>query len=434
MNRILIKDAKAQGSGQVTLAGFIYNKRLHKGLAFIDLRDVSGVMQLVFEESNEAAFNVIKDLNLESVIKVNGELKEKPSRKGQEDAPKDYEMLVSGAEMLSAADENLPIHVLQKGDAEPDIDTRLNWRFLDLRQPEHLKIFKVWTEFERGLRAYCNAKDYTQIYTPTLMSTSSETGSEVFEVKYFDKKAYLGQSPQFYKQMAMSVGLEKVFMTGPVFRAEKSFTTRHVTEFTGWDFEISYADHNDVMNEEEQMIQSGFKAIKEKVDIDIEVPTLPFPRLTLKEVKEKLRANNIKTDGEEDLNPEEERGICEIIKKETGHDFLFVTEYPVSIRAFYHMRFEDRPEITKSFDLLYRGLEITTGAQREHHIDILEKQASEKNMNLEELADYLNFFRFGCPPHAGAGIGMARIIMKMLNLSSVKEAIFLPRDVKRLTP
>lgn len=276
---------------------------------------------------------------------------------------------------------------------------------------------------------------FTQIYTPSFMNTASETGAEVFEVKYFDRKAYLAQSPQFYKQMAMASGLEKVFMTGPVFRAEPSYTTRHLTEFTGWDFEVSYIqDHFEIMAIEEAMIISGFKKVAEATNFNIEVPSEGFPKITMAEAKKLLKEKGIKSEKFYDFSPEEERGVSEIIKEKYGSDFVFVYDYPVEARPFYHMRHDNFPELTKSFDLIYKGLEITTGAQREHRLDVLKRQALEKGMDISQLENYLNFFRYGCPPHGGAGIGPARIVMKMLELSSVKEATFLPRDVKRLLP
>ena len=219
------------------------------------------------------------------------------------------------------------------------------------------------------------------------------------------------------------------------FRAEQSFTTRHVTEFTGWDFEVSYIDsHEKIMEIEESFLAAAFKKVKEDLGLDIEVPSLPFPRLTLAAAKEKLAAAGVKSEKDYDFSTEEEKVLGEIIKKETGHDFVFVTDYPIEARPFYHMRQENDKKLTKSFDLIYRGLEITTGSQREHRLDILKEQAIEKGMNLEELKDYLNFFRYGCPSHGGAGMGPARIVMKLLDLGSVKEACFLPRDVKRLIP
>jgi len=433
MSRILISSAKQRGEGEAQLIGWVRNIRIHKGVIFVDLADLSGIIQIVFVSGNDN-YNLAEKLNLESVIEVSGKLQNKPGKKGEENLL-DYELAVSEAKLISLADENLPIPVLTKSDNEANLDNRLDWRWLDLRRPEHQLIFKVWTKLEEGFRKYFLNNNFIQIYTPCLMSTASETGSEVFEVKYFDQKAYLSQSPQFYKQMAMASGLDKVFMVGPVFRAELSFTSRHVTEFTGWDFEVSYINsHEDVMAMEEDLIISGFEKVKEDLGIDLEIPTKPFPRITLLEVKKKLKKAGISGEKEFDFSTEEEKELGQIIKQETGHDFVFVTDYPIEARPFYHMRYSENSQLTKSFDLLYKGLEITTGSQREHRLDILEKQAQEKGMNLTDLQDYFNFFRYGCPNHGGAGIGPGRIIMKLLNLNSVKEACFLPRDVKRLTP
>lgn len=433
MSRILIAVAKKQGKGEVTTAGWVRNIRAHKGLVFVDLQDISGLMQIVFVAGNDA-YNLAEKLTLESVIEVTGTLQEKPVKKNDPNPIKDFELAVTSAKLISLADENLPIPVLTKADNEANLDNRLDWRWLDLRQEEHQLIFKVWTKLEEGCREYWVKNNFIQIYTPCLMSTSSESGSEVFEVKYFDRKAYLAQSPQFYKQMAMASGLEKVFMVGTVFRAELSFTTRHVTEFTGWDMEVSYVDYLELMNMEEDLLIAGFKKVKEDLGVDIEVPVKPFPKITLAEAKIKLKAAGIPSEKNYDFSTEEEKELGNIIKQETGHDFVFVTDYPIEGRPFYHMRREDNPKLTKSFDLLYRGLEVTTGSEREHRIEVLEKQAVEKRMNLEELKDYLNFFRYGCPGHSGLGMGPGRMVMKMLDLSSVKEACFLPRDVKRLTP
>lgn len=434
MSRILIVEAKKQGAGEVTLAGWVRNLRAHKGLVFIDLVDISGTMQVVFV-SGQGGYELAEKLTLESVIEITGTLQEKPSKKNDPNPVKDYELAANSAQLVSLAAENLPIPVLTKIDNEANLDNRLDWRWLDLRREEHQLIFKVWTKLEEGAREYFQKNNFFQIYTPCLMSTSSETGSEVFAVKYFDRAAFLSQSPQFYKQMAMASGLERVFVVGPVFRAEPSFTTRHVTEFTGWDFEVSYIDsHFDLMDKEEDLLIAGFKKIKEDLNLDIEVPAKPFPKMTFAEAKTKLQTAGVKSEKEFDFSTEEERELGSLVKNEFGHDFVFVTDYPIEARPFYHMRHESNPMLTKSFDLLYRGLEITTGSQREHRIDILEKQAVEKGMNLEELKDYLNFFRYGCPVHGGIGMGPGRIVMKLLNLGSIKEACFLPRDVKRLTP
>ncbi len=434
MSRISIKQAKEQGSGQVKLAGFVHNLRQHKGVVFLDLRDKSALIQLVIEEKC-SDFTKLKNLSLESVIEVSGEIKTKLTKKNDLAAKPDFELLVTSLEILSLADENLPISVLNKGGNQARSELRFNYRWLDLRQADKQLIFQVWTKLEAAFRQELIDLDFTQIYTPSLMNTASEGGSEVFTVKYFDRQAFLAQSPQFYKQMAMAAGLERVFSFGPVFRAEPSFTNRHLTEFTGWDLEISYINsHQEIMELEEKIIKNSFAKLKADLNLDLMVPDLPFPCLTLAAAKKKLASLKIDSDKDFDLNPEEEREICRLIKEETGHDFVFITDYPIAARPFYHMRYTEWPELTKSFDLLYKGIEVTTGSQREHRLAVLEKQAKEKDIPLTEIAEYLNFFRYACPPHGGIGIGPGRLIMKILDYDNIKEVCFLPRDVKRLTP
>ena len=428
INKTQIKDLKNYFNKEVVIAGFVQTIRDHGNLKFLLIRDRTGIIQVVISKDNQN-FEIVKKLTTESVVKIEGTVKE------EKQAPNGFEIDPIKIEILSLANSELPIPIIsEKGAEEVDQTKRFDWRFLDLRNPRNLKIFQVWTELEKGFRNYFNQNGFIQIYSPSLMSTASEGGSEVFEVKYFDRKAYLAQSPQFYKQMAMSAGFEKVFTFGPVFRAEPSFTSRHLTEFTGWDFEISYIDsHFDIMDIEEDLIISGFKTLKENLDLNIEIPRKPFPRYTLKETKEILEKEGVISE-KEDLAPEEERKIWEIIKQKTNSDFVWIIDFPISVRPFYHQRYEDNPQITKSFDLIYKGVEITTGSQREHRVEILEKQAIEKGVKLETIKDYLNFFRYGCPPHGGVGIGPARLIMKILDLPNVKEATYLPRDVKRLTP
>lgn len=432
MERTYISKVKEHAGSEVVVKGFVHAIRDQGSIKFLLLRDITGIGQVVVLKNAEGAFEIAKELSLESVVEITGLAKEVSQ------APGGFEVEAKEIVVLSAAEPELPIPVVvEKSGEETDVTKRFDWRSLDLRRPERQQIFKLWTVLEKGFREHMLENNYFQIYAPSMMSTASETGAEVFEVSYFDRKAYLAQSPQFYKQMAMSAGFEKVFMVGPVFRAEPSFTTRHMTEFTGWDFEFSYVkDHHEVMDEVEKFFVSGFKSAKEAMpEVEtFEVPAIPFPRLTMVEVKEKLRKAGIASEKDHDISPEEEREICRIIKEETRSDFLFVTDYHISIRPFYHMRYADDPERTMSYDLLYKGLEVVTGAQREHRYDVLLKQAEEKGMDLEELEDYTNFFKYGCPPHGGAGIGPGRIIMKMLDLPSVKEAAFLPRDVKRLTP
>lgn len=412
------------------IQGFVQTLRVQSKIVFIIVRNLNGLTQVVVTADNPE-FETVKNLSLESVIRVEGEMKETPQ------APGGSEMHLTKIDVLSRAEPELPIPVVVKGsDEETEAPTRFDYRWLDLRKPEKAKIFKVWTEFEKGWRKYWSENNFIQLYPPAFMSTPSESGAEVFEVNYFDRKAYLAQSPQFYKQMAMASGFEKVFMTSPVFRAEPSFTTRHLTEFTGWDFEISYINnHHDVMDAEEGMIVSGFKQLLDVFpDLKITLPSRPFPRMTMVEAKKVLAGLSVHSAEEHDLSPEEERAISEYVLKEHNHEFVFIGDYHKSKSAFYHMRLEEGSDMSRRADLLYRGIEVTTLAQREHRPEVLLAQAKEKGMDLESLKDYINFFRYGCPPHGGAGIGPGRFIMKILDLPNVREATYLPRDVNRLNP
>jgi aspartyl-tRNA synthetase len=430
MERTLIKNLKEKIGQEIKISGFVQAIRNQGGIKFIVMRDVTGTVQVVFLKENKEVFDMVNDISLESVVSIEGLLKE------EKQAPGGFEIQAKNMIVLSKAEMGLPIPVVEEKGGEPtEVPTRLDWRWIDLRKEENLLIFKVWTELERGFRKHFEDSDFIQIYTPSLMGTASETGADVFKLQYFEREAYLAQSPQFYKQMAQACGFEKVFVMGPVFRAEPSFTARHMTEFTGWDFEISYINsHLDVMEEEEKLLVAGFSRLKETFLPDIEVPSMPFPKITMKEAKEKLEKSGVIGGRKYDLTGEEEVELSRLIKEETGHDFVFITDWPIEARPFYHMRYEDNPTLTKSFDLLYKGLEITTGSQREHRYDVLISQAKEKGMSIDSIQYYLDFFKYGCPPHGGVGIGPGRLVMKILDIASVKEATFLPRDVKRLKP
>ena len=428
------------------IQGFVHALRVQSKIIFIVMRNLRGLTQVVVmadhpshkasEGQGNPLFELAKNLTLESVIRCTGEMKDAPQ------APGGSEMHPSRIEVLSEALPELPIPVVVKGsDEETEAPTRFDYRWLDLRKPEKAKIFKVWTEFEKGWREYWDKEGFIQLYPPSFMSTPSEGGSEVFTVDYFDRKAYLAQSPQFYKQMAMASGLEKVFMVAPVFRAEPSFTTRHMTEFTGWDFEMSYIkDHHDIMDAEEGMVVAGFERLKKVFpELNIGVPTRPFPRISMVETKKILGERGIPSAEEHDVSPEEERALSEYVREKYDHDFVFLMDYHKSKSAFYHMLDPENDNRARRADLIYRGIEVTTMSQREHRPDILEKQAADGGfktgvMNLEPLKDFVNFFRWGCPPHGGAGVGPARFIMKILDLPNVREATYLPRDVKRLNP
>ena len=436
--RTLIKDVAKNLGKEVEINGFVQVIRDQGSIKFLIIRDISGIIQVVITKDKKDALETVSRLSHESVVKIIGLAKE------EKQAPGGFEIAAETITILSLADPELPIPVVEKGEQEEtDQSIRLDWRWIDLRKPKNALIFKVWTVMEQAFREYWLKQDYIEIHSPKLIATPSESGSEVFEVKYFERKAYLAQSPQFYKQMAMAAGFEKVFEIGPVFRAEPSFTSRHATEFTGYDMEISYIEsHYDVMAEEENIIRHAMQKVKDAYGQDIlklfereiPIPTAPFPRVSMRKAKEILKGLEVPSEKEGDLSPEEERKICEYFKETEGHEFVFITEYPVSIRPFYHMRDEHDQTLTKSFDLLWNGLEVTTGAQREHRYDVLVSQAQEKGLRLEPIQFYLNFFKYGCPPHGGFGMGPNRMVMKLLGIDNVRDVSFLYRGVKRLEP
>jgi len=443
MPRFYIADTAKHSGEKVKIAGWINTIRAHGKILFVDLRDRSGVIQVVFVPSNKEVYELAQKLRTEWVVEIIGQIVKRPENMVNPKIPTGLvEMSVESMNVLSEA-KTPPIPVGEESAEETDIDKRMDWRWLDLRKPKNALIFKVWTLMEQAFREYWISNNYLEIHSPKLIATASESGSEVFEVKYFKKKAYLAQSPQFYKQMAMASGFEKVFEVGPVFRAEPSFTSRHATEFTGYDAEISFINsHYDIMDEEERMIAYGLQKIKavygeeiqKMFDREVIVPAVPFPRISINDAKKILGERGIVSEREGDLSPEEERGLSAYIKEKYGHEFVFVTEYPVSVRPFYHMHDEKDPTLTKSFDLLWNGLEITTGAQREHRYDVLVSQAKKKGMNVKKLQFYLDFFKYGCPPHGGYGMGPNRMIMKLFNIDNVRDAMFIYRGVKRLTP
>ncbi|OYX42175.1 aspartate--tRNA(Asn) ligase [Candidatus Saccharibacteria bacterium 32-49-12] len=429
--------ALTQKAGEaVVVDGWLQTIRDQGSIVFLIIRNTEGIFQAVVLKSSNA-YETSKHLTAESVVKIKG------TAKLEQNAPHGVEIMVDEVEVLSGADPELPIPISEKAENEAEQQKRLDWRWLDLRKPEKRLIFEAWTTMEHAARQYWTENGYMEIHSPKMMSIPSEGAAELFEVKYFDRTAYLAQSPQLYKQMAMASGFERIFETGPVFRANPSFTSRHDTEFTGYDMELSFVEsHQDVIVEEEKWLVAMISAVKEKhgeailksYGREIVVPTIPFPQVTMKQAKELLAPFKIDSDKVDDLNPEEERKLSELIKEQCGHEFVFVTEYPVTARPFYHMRLESDSTLTKSFDLLWNGIEVTTGAQREHRYEQLIAQAKEKGLNLEPLQFYFNFFKYGCPPHGGLGLSPSRLLMKLFDVSNVREVTYLYRGPKRLDP
>ncbi len=439
--RTLIKELAAASDGLVSVSGWVETVRDQKKVQFVVLRDESGAVQLVHPrafaedgtpEPDELA-SIISGLAQGTFLTTTGELKH------------DERVKLGGVEIKLDA-------IVIAGAAIPEtpiaddsgVDKRMDWRFLDLRQPKNNLIFRIQTTLEHAWRTYWIEHDFIELHTPKLMASASESKAELFEVEYFDGKAYLAQSPQFFKQMAQPAGFGKIFEIGPAFRADPSFTSRHATEFTSVDSEISWIDsHEDVMKLHEELLVAGFQAVKTKhgdeietlYGVEVTVPTLPFPRIPLAEAKRIVAERGYEVPrADDDMDPEGERQIAAYVAEKYGHEFVFLTDYASSIRPFYHMRHSNDAGLTNSYDLIFNGVEISTGAQREHRVDVLIAQAKDKGLDPEELDFYLDFFRYGVPPHGGFGMGLSRVLMLMLHLPNLREATYLFRGPTRLTP
>ena len=429
MNRTYISDITPGATCRIS--GFVENLRNKRTMAFLVIRDISGKLQVTLEkEKNPELAALVDQLTIHSVVSVEG-----PVVANEYVKMGGMEMLPEKLEIESIAD-SLPI----KDDSE--IDSRMDYRWIDLRREGNQLMLKMQTVLTGAMREFLLDRHFVEIHTPKLIAAASESGSEVFEVKYFDTKAYLAQSPQFYKQMAMAAGLDRIFETGPVFRAEKSYTNKHATEFTGFDLEFSYVySVEEVMHLEEELLTYAFGKVVEACGEDIKrlfgkeviVPTMPFPRMKLKDLYNELEARygyKVSDDAKGDLTTDAEHLCAKFSMEKYGSEFLFVTDYDAKERAFYHMR--DERGVPMGYDLIWRGCEITTGAVREHRYEVLKKQADEKGL-AKDVEFYLQFFRYGCPPHGGFGLGVDRLTMLFLGLS-IKEAEFLFRGPNRLTP
>jgi len=433
MRRLKIKDIKL---GEVNhVAGFVENIRNKKTMCFIVLRDVSGKLQLTIEKAKHPEMEeTLAKITADSVIEATGLIQASEYVKLN-----GMEMYPDTITIDSIAEAN-PI-VAPVGE-EVNIDSRLDYRWVDLRSEKNTLMFKVQSCFVNAMREFLNKNEFTEIHTPKLIGAESESGAGVFKVEYFNREAFLAQSPQFYKQMAMAAGLERIYEVGPVFRAEKFATRKHSTEFTSFDLEFSYIESfHDVMHMEEEMLEYALRGVKEKYgeeikkvyDIDVVVPTLPFPVMDLHDVYDELEKRygyTVPESEKGDLTTEGERLVAKLSQDMFGHEFLFITGYSKECRAFYHMR--DEKGVPCGYDLIWKGCEITTGAQREHRYEVLLKQCQEKGLE-NDVKFYLDFFKYGCPPHGGFGIGVDRITMILFN-EGIKDSMFIFRGPDRLNP
>lgn len=437
IRKIRVNELENYIDKEIVFSGVVDAIRDKKWVMFVILRDCSGKVQMTIEKSDENNAGLLEIMNnttVESTVRVTCKVVKNEAVKlgGIELIPSEI-IVTSKAETLPFDYNNLD---------GVNIDTRLDFRWLDMRNEKNMLARQVESCMQEGMKEFLYQNKFTEIHTPKLIGTASESGSSVFEVKYFDDKAYLAQSPQFYKQMAMAAGIERVFEVAPCFRAENSNTNRHATEFTSFDLEFSYIDsYEDVMDLEEDLLIAGLSKVKENYGDkilelfgrEVIIPTKPFPRIKLKDLYQELHERynfDIPTEDVGDMNAEAEKLTYQLAKDKYNSEFMFITDYAATKRPFYHMR--DENGVLQGYDLIWRGAEITSGAQREHRYEELVKNAKEKGLG-KDVQFYLQFFKYGCPPHGGFAIGVDRLTMLLLGLT-IKETEFVFRGPNRLNP
>ncbi len=413
------------------IIGWVHEVRDLGGLAFFLIRDRTGIIQVTVPKKKVSAevLETVRNVSRESVVRVRGRVK------AIEKAPGGRELVPDELEIISIAGSPLPLDVAEKVPAE--MDTRLDSRFLDARKPRVRAIFFIRSAVTCAATAFLASRGCINITTPKVVAAATEGGTELFPIAYFEKEAFLNQSPQLYKQMMMAAGFEAVFELGPIFRAEEHNTVRHLNEATSLDVEVSFADHNDVMVLLEDLIVHVYEYVREncagelaELGVDLKVPAKPFPRIPYTEaieianktIEEKLTFGD-------DLSPSAERAIGDSV----GQHY-FIIDWPTDIRPYYAMPYPDRPEFCKAFDMMHPRMELSSGAQRIHDHDLLVERIRAKGLSPESFEFYLKTFRYGMPPHAGWGLGIERLVMTMLDLANIREAVLFPRDRHRLTP
>lgn len=415
----------------ITVAGWIEDIRNIGSIAFVILRDRKGTLQLtVLKKKNPGLFEKLTSLSRESVISVKGVCKE------NEKVRNGYEILPEGVKVLSIAKTPLPLGVVDK--VEADFDTRLDNRFIDLRKQKNQAIFTIRNAVIAAVHEYLRSQSFIEVHTPKIIASSSEGGTDVFKLKYFEKEAFLAQSPQLYKQSLMASGLDRVYEIAWYFRAEEHNTRRHLNESTAVDLEMAFInDEEEVMNVLENLVYNMRKRASERknelkiLDKKISVPELPFARIAYDEAVNKLQDRNSSIEWGQDLGTDDERLLGDIMKEE-GTEFYFITKYPLESKPFYTMPAGEK--YSRGFDLECKGIEIASGSQRIHEVKLLEERMKACNLNPKDFEPYLKAFKYGMPPHGGFGFGIERFLMELLDIKNIRECILFPRDRTRLTP
>lgn len=424
----------AKQGATISVGGWVEDIRNLGSIAFVLVRLRDATIQVtVKRKEHPALFEGLVALTRESVLRISGDIVENAeARHGRELRPTAFDV-------LSPATTPLPLGVVDKVGAE--FDTRLDHRPIDLRKPNVRAIFRVRHILLEGLRRELTRLDFVEVHTPKLSGAGAEGGATLFETEYFGRKAYLSQSPQLYKQMLMGTGFDRVFEIAPAFRAEPSDTVRHLTEFTSFDGEVAWIDdQEDFLRILESVVVGAIAFVREhgrealeRVGVDPKLPTLPLPRVTYGEALEVLRDRKKTIRDGQDIDTEGEKILGEAMK-DRGHDMFFITDYPTAIKPFYVMARHDDPDYSRSFDLEFKGDEMASGGQREHRIDVLLANLRSRGLDPARFEFYLSPFRYGMPPHGGWGLGVDRLVAKVLDLPNIREAVLFPRDRNRLVP
>ncbi len=417
---------------EISIKGSIYKIRKMKGFAFVLIRTPQSIVQGIYTE--ETAKDSIETLKEESCCIIYAKVV------AEERAKMGYELHLTNIRVLSEPKETSPI-VINGKQVDTSIEKLLDFRPVTLRNEKERSIFRIQNAITDGMRRFFVRHNFTEIHSPKLVSSGAEGGANIFRLDYFGKEAYLAQSPQFYKQMMVGV-YERVFEIGPVFRAEKHDTSRHLNEYTGVDFEMGYIESfEDIMQTETELLKEAMQSVKENCPYEISLLCVQIPEITnipsirFHKAKEWIAEAFCRPIRDyEDFEPEEEKLLCSLVKEKYGSDFIFVTHYPSKKRPFYSMDDPEHPEVTLSFDLLFRGMEVTTGGQRIHKYEEQYKKIMERGMNPEAFQSYLMMHKYGMPPHGGLGIGLERLTCKLLDMDNVRYASLFPRDINRLVP
>lgn len=416
---------------EVSLAGWAHEVRDLGGICFLILRDREGLAQvtLVTKKTDKDLLEKVRHLSRESVIEVVGKVKVEPK------APRGYEIIPIDVLVLNQADSPLPLDPTGKVGA--DLDTRLDSRFMDVRRPPSLAAFRIESQVLCTVRNFFFENGFIEVFTPKIVATATEGGTALFPISYFAKEAFLNQSPQLYKQILMSAGMDRVFEIGPIFRAEEHDTRRHLNEAISIDAEVSFADDEDVMKLLEEVMAKIYADVAENcqydldiLGVDLKVPKLPFRRVTYTEAIEMANENReTKLEWGDDLDTEAEKAIGSFVG-----EHYFITEWPTSIKPYYTQPREDRPEISRGFDLMHPRMELASGAQRVHDPKLLVQKIENQGLDPDGFEFYLRAFRYGMPPHAGWGLGLGRVVLTMLDLENIRDAVLFPRDRRRMVP